>query len=362
MLTSYNTNRPYITADEGYASVPIGFSFPFYGSVYTDLSIGVNGGLLLGADERVRALPALNYTNSLMSDHLVAPYWSDLVLDGNASIKYQLISNRFVVTWQNMMQYGQSTNLDQTFQAILDPNGDITFQYQELNGSKRWPTTLIGVRDTDNRTSRGDIRISADYTTNTVIDGFGKTLYVETNYVETVSNRVASFVPKTLQVIRYSPGSGTVDPNGGTATITIVGDARTLGTGGANDVTNNATLNILHNGATNALAVTFIATNSSDTAYARSVSLDSDGDGLDDDDERIAGTDPQDSGSVFTPKVSRGALGPVLSWPYADGRTYTVLYTTSLMESFQTLVSGLQTGTYTHETNEPVIYYRVVVE
>ena len=69
---------------------------------------------------------------------------------------------------------------------------------------------------------------------------------------------------------------------------------------------------------------------------------DSDGDDLDFLDEQIAGTDPNSAGSVF--KVLDAEPSPsgfVLNWTAIEGRAYTVRWTDSLTNGFQTLETDI---------------------
>lgn len=355
---------PYITAeDEGSsAMIPIGFAFPFYGGSYTQLSVSANGAVRFDTAGRIRVLQNIASSKSVMPAQMLAPYWGELEKDANATLKYHANADRFVITWENFRQYGVGGGSNLTFQAIITPAGDITFQYKKLEGAP-WPGTIIGLRDTADRTPTASILQTNDWTvTNSTYSG---TIY--TQYVGVVSNRVVQFQPKQIQVIRYTPASGSIAA-GSNAVITIIGDASNQSIGTTNSST-NATLSITHN-ATNmpsptSLAVTFTATNSQETVFARASALadDSDGDGVTDDAERIAGTDPQSAGSVFTVST---AAGRVLSWPSAEGRTYTVWYTLDLTIPFETLPGasglGINLFTDTAHTDAAVIYYKVTVD
>ena len=58
---------------------------------------------------------------------------------------------------------------------------------------------------------------------------------------------------------------------------------------------------------------------------------DTDGDGMDDFAESVAGTALDDRESVFAAVVETGAA-PKLSWPGATGRTYAVCYATNMVD------------------------------
>ncbi|MEI8207208.1 MAG: hypothetical protein WCG03_10055, partial [Kiritimatiellales bacterium] len=356
---------PYITvADEGASPmIPLLFSLPFYGSSFTQLSVSVNGAIQLDTTNRVLTLVNLASASRAMPARMIAPYWDDLVLDANATIKYLSTAEQLVITWENVKQYGLGSGSNQTFQAILKPSGDITFQYKNLAGALSWPNTTIGLRDTAARTKQADIRLPGDRIVTTNQDGM-----VSTEYVNAVSDRAVQFRFAQIQTIRYTPASDSIVA-GGTKEITIIGDASNQADG-TNSISASTTLKITHNasGSPASLAVTFSVTNSAESGFVREApsvladgSIDSDGDGISDDQERIAGTDPQNADSVFTPTIGRGSSGAFLSWPAPlDGiqRIYTIYSKTNLMMSFWEYLDTVTNGTTyldAEHSNVPVI-------
>jgi hypothetical protein len=75
------------------------------------------------------------------------------------------------------------------------------------------------------------------------------------------------------------------------------------------------------------------------------VSGDSDGDGVSDAMEALAGTDPNNGGSAFVPRATAGADGVTIRWPAIAGRTYRIQVSDSLTSpSWTTLHTVVSTA------------------
>ncbi len=346
-------------------AIPTKFPLPFFGNIYTQLFIGVNGLIVLGDSGFM--------TKTNAPDHFIAPYLGNLVLDENAGIGYSGDANQIIITWANMSQAGGGSN--QTFQAILNRDGSIRFQYSSLTGSNVWPNTHIGLGDTpvfesttlSNETTTVLTNIYT-YTTNTIVTTniWAKPPVTTTNVVTTTTNTVRVYKneisnqeifiqPNGRVVITAEPFSGIIQV-GGTNTVTLYGDARSLTfTNGGFSVTNSTTFGVNYAAGTNSLSksfsATFVATNSGSGGFPPI------------DRDAIAGTDE------FIANVSqqRADGSRTISWPAPNdslSRTYKVLYTLDLMQDFQVLaiVSNGTSYVDTTHTDVPVIYYKVTVE
>jgi hypothetical protein len=351
----------YITAsNEGFSALqPIGFEFPFYGNVYTQFSAGVNGGISLGITNRMSADSDFKTSRGDVPQQFITPYWGNLLLDTNASIRWRSTTNELVVTWKNVEQQGVIPGTDLTFQTVLYIGGRIEFRYQQINGS-RWPITKWGVRSSVSNSTSGVLILMGD--ANVTTNEYG---YLKTNYVSTISGRTVSLTSSNYPVITCIPSHGTI-PVGGTADVTINGDAGGVTPGGANNITNTAALAIVYENGINSVGVTFMVTNSVETQMVRASALDEDSDGMSYDAELIAGTDPLIASSVFAVSAVLTDSGRILSWLSAAGRTYTVWYTLDLTKNFVPLegASGLSGNTFTDtlHSDAAVIYYKVTVD
>lgn len=359
----------YITPEnEGYsAMVPMGFNFPFYGGNFSRLSIGANGTLRFDEAARVPGPGGMGSTGPTIPARLITPYWGDLALDSNATIRYYTTSDqRMVVSWENVQQYGLGGGSNLSFQAVLGSDGSVQFNYRLLEGF-RWHRTQGGIRGDTNNFMTVDLIQPGDFWTVTNVLG-----RVSTQYVAAVSNRAVRFESAQIEVIRFEPGTGSILP-GERAEIIITGDASGVSAGSSTAVT-NVSLSIAHNAPASpaSLAVTFTVTNAATTAMASEPvldpqTMDSDGDGIPDDQERIAGTDPQSADSLFRPTVSFSGDGTVLTWAAPlDGiaRVYNIFYTTDLTGDWIWLATVTDRTVYV-DSRKPVppqMYYSMTVE
>lgn len=330
-------------------SLNIGFPFVFFGNVYTALTVNANGTISLG------------------SGATISPFAANLSLDSDSSVRFLPDSgfNQFTVTWENIAQSNGGSN--QTFQAILDRNGLIRFNYQQLG--KGWTNGVIQLADssgTVNGTLSNAATTATSVTTTPVYSNevikignatftnqvkIGETTNIVTTYTDTANLQSLQFIPGKQRIISASPVSGTI-PALTSTNIIITGDARSLQSGGLNQVTNSTTLVFHYSGkSTNAL-VTFTATNSADTAYPAFSSEIA---------ESMWGADP-----VVTSQLNIDGSRTV-SWPAANDsltRTYKVWYTLDLMQDFQLLATVSNGTSYvdTEHNDAPVIYYKVTVQ
>jgi len=112
--------------------VDLGFPFLFYGELYDELNISANGFLTFTSTSVAyfnRAIPLGAEPNAF-----IAPFWDDLnpaTGSGEVYWKSEPENGRFIVTWDNVNRDGTST--PETFQAILNVDGSMVFQYALVN-------------------------------------------------------------------------------------------------------------------------------------------------------------------------------------------------------------------------------------
>lgn len=123
-------------SDDSYQSVPIGFTFPFFGNSYSSVYIGSNGFLSFGIGYYHYSNQNLPSTSA--PNNMIAPFWDDLNPRSAGDIYYETVGvapNRiFVAEWRHVTHYGLST--DYNFQVqLFESSNAIQFIYDVMNGT-----------------------------------------------------------------------------------------------------------------------------------------------------------------------------------------------------------------------------------
>jgi hypothetical protein len=125
--------------DDAFQQVSIGFDFRFYENSYTQCYVSTNGLLTFGGPNTASHNTVL--PSPLAPGNLIAPFWDDLCIEDTEQTRARVYwrmegaypNRHFAVQWQDALRCGSVDPL--TFEAVLYENGDILFQYLNLNGS-----------------------------------------------------------------------------------------------------------------------------------------------------------------------------------------------------------------------------------
>lgn len=120
-------------SDDSGSGVTIPFSFPFYGTSYTNIGVGANGGLFFDGssmDFTNSAIPAT--TTNGVTRH-IAVYWDDLDPSQGGGVYYQVRgttpSRKLVVQWNQVPRFDNAGD-PVTVQAVLfEGSGNVLMQY-----------------------------------------------------------------------------------------------------------------------------------------------------------------------------------------------------------------------------------------
>ncbi|HEY9725652.1 MAG TPA: S8 family serine peptidase [Chroococcales cyanobacterium] len=119
--------------DDSFSEVTLPFSFSFYGQEKNTVKISSNGYLSFGSNGTTYTNAEI--PNSSVPNDLIAPFWDDLNPSAGGSVYYYYnpSEQQFIVQYQAVPRYGSGGSL--TFETILDSDGSILFQYNQLNGT-----------------------------------------------------------------------------------------------------------------------------------------------------------------------------------------------------------------------------------
>ena len=128
---------------DGDETVPLPFSFPFYGEVQNEVTIAANGFLTFAP------LVGINYINSQIPDTgnpnlFIAGMWSDIEPPDGTGVFYEGTSEYFIVQYEEVPGYGFFTPPPDpvTFQIILFPDGSFKMQYKNVDSDLRIESTV----------------------------------------------------------------------------------------------------------------------------------------------------------------------------------------------------------------------------
>ena len=141
-----------LTGNDASATVPLPFTFRFYGMDYTTAFVSTNGNLnfLEGRDEKDNeAVPDDGEPNAG-----IYAFWDDLFVDAAASVRTELLGSapnrRFVIEWRNVHVFGDTTRrIDAN--VVLHENGRAVSQTRNLadDARERGNSATIGIEDAD---------------------------------------------------------------------------------------------------------------------------------------------------------------------------------------------------------------------
>ena len=185
------------TGDDNISSfIPIGFNFPFYNTIQTQLKISTNGFVSFNSSSGNGCCAgAFLPNNSSTLSNLVAICWTDLFVGAPNSIDYFNLTspNRFVIRWNSVAHCCAATPAQVTAQIILYETGEI-----EMHNTSIVSSTDVMTQGIENSTG----------TFATVVPGRNATSF-------TAANDAFRFTPIIAYTYNWQPGN----LNGATQTV-----------------------------------------------------------------------------------------------------------------------------------------------
>lgn len=121
--------------DDGWANVPLPFTFPFYGQTFTDSTMYSNGAVQFGPNRSssngsfcCQGLPLSVTTLGPQYNYSIMPLWTDLNGAENNNHYTLGTANSMTYGWYGVQQYGQPNNRS-SFEVKIDSAGGIDMRW-----------------------------------------------------------------------------------------------------------------------------------------------------------------------------------------------------------------------------------------
>ncbi|MEO7818973.1 MAG: S8 family serine peptidase, partial [Actinomycetota bacterium] len=123
-----------LRGDDEFGEVAIPFTFPFYGIARNSVFISTNG--FARFDSGSSEFGNTGLPNAVSPNAAAYPFWDDLTMDSRSSILTTTTADSFVVEWRRMT-FAPGFFDRITFTMTLHRNGDIEFQYKQVDNATR---------------------------------------------------------------------------------------------------------------------------------------------------------------------------------------------------------------------------------
>ena len=119
--------------DDGNSIQPLGFTFPFYDTDWSDIHINSNGAIAFGADVNQSGFYD---ANDFFSDvPKIAPYMMDLDPTSGGAIYFGTTDSTATLTWAAVREFNAtSTN---SFQVVMKDDGSVTLTYTSISSTSQ---------------------------------------------------------------------------------------------------------------------------------------------------------------------------------------------------------------------------------
>ena len=119
------------TSDDGSLSIPLGFSFDFYGTAQSSVTVWTNGAAVFDTSYLSFSNSCFPYTRPVL-----APYWDDLYPPGGGSVRYQRMgaapNRQLVVNWNvPHISFSSGARYDVTM-VLNETSNDIEYCYRNV--------------------------------------------------------------------------------------------------------------------------------------------------------------------------------------------------------------------------------------
>jgi hypothetical protein len=166
-IESSNTEIVFETNDNATPPIDIGFEFPFYGELYSQIIVNPNGWIGFGSDNDAWYNIPIPSTNAPYP--AIMGYWDDLNPEnqsnssGDGNVYYNANNERLVVWFDDVIHYPGDYDGTFNFQMVIFPNGDIHVNYFSV-----WGYTTLSTIGIQNEMGQAGLQVvyNAEYVDN----------------------------------------------------------------------------------------------------------------------------------------------------------------------------------------------------
>ncbi|MCP4631297.1 MAG: hypothetical protein GY855_00105, partial [candidate division Zixibacteria bacterium] len=168
-ITTTGIEIPGLSFDDNVGPAPIGFNFNFYGTDFSTFRMCTNGWFSF-TDDTIQ-YDHVELPSTAAPENIIAPFWNDQAyMFGAKAYYYSNNVDTMIISCHNVRPEAGPHSGPFTYQMILTANGEITFQYLELNDFESWAT--VGIQNAGR-----DIGLQIAYDEEYLTDGLAITIY-----------------------------------------------------------------------------------------------------------------------------------------------------------------------------------------
>ena len=210
-ISQIGTIYPFYDNDEAGSSIEIGFDFPFYNEMYSELFINPNGWIGFGDDND--AWDNISIPSSSAPRSAIFGFWDDLNPNNDncnscaGDVYYHSDGNRMVIWFNDVAHWpGYFDNSIYNFQIVIYNSGEIKFNYDTMTGD--YNSATIGLQNAQGNSGL-QMAYNSNYVHNNLTTNIQKAPYwVGINQLDNyeVSGEINSGLSESINIIAQNDG------------------------------------------------------------------------------------------------------------------------------------------------------------
>lgn len=144
---------------------PIGFSFPYYNSAYSEFYVAANGYIGFGPPTGYGSLSNVLLPNTADPDNILAWCWDDLdpvdPTNPGEQVLYENVGGALVIQFVNYPEYSAGAGDVINAEIILQPDGHVIMQYDVIAPGFDISSASVGIENSDGTDGLGVVNDAA---------------------------------------------------------------------------------------------------------------------------------------------------------------------------------------------------------